>query len=93
MSVRAKEANCCATTDEARGPRTQDVADTATDEVLPPIRWLTDEEWTAKVDPAARRHLGMSGEEFTRAWKAGEFDDNPDRPEVMRVAMLTWFDE
>ena len=70
------------------------MADAAIDgEALPPVRWLTDEEWKAKVDRAARRYLGMSGEEFTRAWKAGEFDDNPDRPEVMRVAMLIWFDE
>ncbi len=40
------------------------------------------------LDRQARRYLGMSGEEFTRAWDAGEFDDDPDRPDVMHVVML-----
>jgi hypothetical protein len=43
------------------------------------------------VDRAARRHLNMSGEEFLKAWDAGAFDDDPDRPEVMSVAMLLPF--
>lgn len=49
---------------------------------------LTREESRALFDRVARRDLNMSGEEFLRAWDAGEFDDNPDRPEVIRVAML-----
>lgn len=40
------------------------------------------------LDRQARQYLGMSGEEFARAWEAGELDQRADRPEVMRVAML-----
>ena len=49
---------------------------------------LDREEARAFLDAQARRYLDMSGDEFQRAWEAGEFDDDPDRPEVMRVAML-----
>ncbi|MBA2448641.1 MAG: hypothetical protein H0V51_11515 [Chloroflexi bacterium] len=80
-----------ATADEALDS-TLEVADADRDEaLLPPIRFLTDEEWMAKVDRAARHHLGMSGEEFARAWKAGQFDNDPDQPGVMRVAMMLSF--
>jgi hypothetical protein len=30
----------------------------------------------------------MSGNEFVQAWRSGAFDNDADRPEVMRVAML-----
>ena len=43
------------------------------------------------LDQAAQRYLNMSGEEFIAAWNAGKFDDDPDRPEVMRVVMLLPF--
>jgi hypothetical protein len=46
------------------------------------------EEGRAVFDAAARRHLGMSGDEFLRRWDAGEFADDPDRPEVIEVAMM-----
>ena len=49
---------------------------------------LTREEGLRLLDDNARRYLGMSGEEFVRAWYGGVFDDDPDRPEVMRVASL-----
>lgn len=49
---------------------------------------LTREEGLAILDRQARRYLNMSGDEFIRAWDAGEFADDPDRPEVMRVAFL-----
>lgn len=49
---------------------------------------LTQEEGRALLDEVAREYLGMSGDEFLRAWDAGEFDGDADRPEVMRVAML-----
>lgn len=49
---------------------------------------LSQEEGRAILDRQARHYLGMSGDEFMRAWNAGEFDDDSDRPEVMRVAML-----
>jgi hypothetical protein len=49
---------------------------------------LTEEEELKILDRQARRYLGMSGEHFIQAWNAGAFDDDPDRPEVMRLAML-----
>lgn len=52
------------------------------------IRELDQEEALLLFDAEARRSLGMTGEEFLRAWGAGEFDDDPDRPEIMRVVML-----
>lgn len=61
---------------------------TAKAEKLPPIRELSPEEGQALFDRQARRYVGMSGDEFRRAWESGVFDDDPDRPEVMRVAML-----
>jgi hypothetical protein len=41
-------------------------------------------------DAAARRFLGISGDEFLRRWDAGDFDDD-DRPEVTHVALLIPF--
>ena len=49
---------------------------------------LSREEGRALLDRQARRYLGMSGDEFVQAWRSGQFDQDPDRPEVMRVAML-----
>lgn len=49
---------------------------------------LDEDDARALFDEHARSNLNMSGEEFLRAWDAGEFDDEPDRPEVMRVVML-----
>ncbi|MGH2354540.1 MAG: hypothetical protein ACRDJN_23275 [Chloroflexota bacterium] len=49
---------------------------------------LTPEEGQRLLDEQARRYLGMSGAEFVRAWKAGKFAADPDRPEVVRLAML-----
>ena len=55
------------------------------------IRELTREEGLALLDREARQYLQMSGEEFIRAWEAGEFDTDPDRPDVMYLAMLLPF--
>jgi hypothetical protein len=55
------------------------------------VQEVTAKEGREIVDRAARRHLSMSGEEFLKAWDAGVFDDDPDRPEVMSVAMLLPF--
>jgi len=52
---------------------------------------LSREEGRALLDRQARYFLGISGDEFVRAWDAGEFDDDPDRPEVMNVVMLIGF--
>lgn len=51
------------------------------------IDYIGEEEGRAILDRKAREFLGMSGEEFMRAWRAGEFED-PDSPEVQRVAMF-----
>ena len=60
------------------------MSSTATDT----IELLSDDEGKALLDEAARRYLGMSGVDFLMAWDSGRFKDDPDRPEVMRVAML-----
>jgi hypothetical protein len=59
---------------------------------VPEPRMLTREESHALFDSAARYYLGMSGEEFIRAWDAGEFPGDPDdRPELMHLVMLLPF--
>ncbi len=55
------------------------------------VRELTQEEGMALLDREAQRYLHMSAEQFMKAWEAGEFDDDPDRPDVMYVAMLLPF--
>ena len=55
------------------------------------IKELSLEEGRKLLDKQARRYLNMSGDDFIKKWEAGEFDDNPDRPEVMEVAMLLPF--
>jgi hypothetical protein len=55
------------------------------------IRELTHEEGLALLDREAQRSLHMSAEQFIKAWEAGDFDDDPDRPDVMYVAMLLPF--
>jgi len=52
------------------------------------IRELTREEARALLDRETRRYLGMSVEEFVHAWNDGKFDEDPDQPEIMHVAML-----
>jgi hypothetical protein len=49
---------------------------------------LTQDEAYALLDREAHRRLGMSAQAFIAAWDAGQFDDDPDRPDVMYVAML-----
>ena len=44
------------------------------------------------LDRQARKYLGMSGEEFRRAYREGSIDD-PDRSEVIRVSLLLPFAE
>jgi len=51
------------------------------------IHVATDQEWRALVDCTARHYLDMSVDEFLQTWERGEFE-HPDRPEVLRVAML-----
>jgi hypothetical protein len=49
---------------------------------------LTEEQAYALLDREAHRYLDMSAQEFITAWEAGQFDDDPDQPDVMYVAML-----
>ncbi len=49
------------------------------------------EEGRELLDQAAQRLLGMSGDDFRRAWDAGEFDAEPERLGVAEVAMLLPF--
>jgi hypothetical protein len=55
---------------------------------LPRVRKLDQFQWCELVDRAAQRELGISGEEFVRKLKAGEFGDADNDPRVMRLAML-----
>lgn len=52
---------------------------------------MTREEARAFFDEQARAWLGISGEEFIRRWDAGAFANEPERPEVMNVALLLPF--
>lgn len=55
------------------------------------VRDLSDAEARELFDRHAQEALGLSGSDFIRAWEAGEFDDDPDRPEIMRLVMLLPF--
>ncbi|MGH8907422.1 MAG: hypothetical protein ACRD0K_13080 [Egibacteraceae bacterium] len=54
--------------------------------LVPQPRELTAEEARALFDERARRLVDMSGEEFRRAWEAGDLDADDDR--VVRLVML-----
>ena len=47
----------------------------------------TEDGWKL-IEEEARRSLGLSAAELVEAWNKGDFDSDPDRPEVMRVVML-----
>jgi hypothetical protein len=55
------------------------------------VKELTLEEGRSLLDKQARKYLNISGDEFIKKWDAGEFGDDPDRPEIMHVAMLIPF--
>ncbi|MBI4312850.1 MAG: hypothetical protein HY681_13875 [Chloroflexi bacterium] len=53
---------------------------------------LTYEEGLEVFDRAARRYLGMSGEDFLKAWNEGKYENvDIDTPELMSVIMLLPF--
>ena len=54
------------------------------------VQELDTDEGRSLLDRQARRYLGMRGDEFTRAWEAGEFADRDDAA-LVRVAMLLPF--
>ena len=43
---------------------------------------------TRLFDRAAHHYLGMSGQDFLRKWRAGEFKNPDAHPAVRHVAML-----
>ncbi|MHB8575285.1 MAG: hypothetical protein ACYDCQ_08120 [Dehalococcoidia bacterium] len=51
------------------------------------VEFITQDELWQIIDEQARGCLGISGEEFARKWKNGEFED-PDRPELMHIAIM-----
>jgi hypothetical protein len=56
----------------------------------PGVEFLDRKQGWELLEQHARRYLHMSAREFIDAWDAGTIQD-PDRPEVMRVAMLLPF--
>lgn len=54
------------------------------------VQELDADEGRALLDRQARRYLGMSGDEFVRAWERGELDPDASA-DVARVAMLLPF--
>jgi hypothetical protein len=52
------------------------------------VREYTEEEAHEYFDAMARFHLNISGDEFRTRWHQGDYDDNPDRPGVITMAML-----
>ena len=55
------------------------------------VKELTLKEGWELLDKQARKYTNMSGKEFVKKWEAGEFDEDPDQPEIMHVAMLLPF--
>ena len=51
-------------------------------------RILDAEEAWALYDSEARKHLGISADEFERAWEQGALRARLEESEVLRVAML-----
>lgn len=53
----------------------------------PEVEFLDHKQGWELLEEHAQRYLHLSAREFIDAWDAGTVQD-PDRPEVMRVAML-----
>lgn len=57
------------------------------------IRWtnnpyISADEGRAMFDAAARRYMGIGGEEFIARWEAGEYDDIADSSDHWYVGFL-----
>jgi len=55
------------------------------------FRELSPEETLAFFDDKARSLLGISGEEFRRRWRAGDYDeiaDDPEHSDIMYLVLL-----
>ena len=58
-------------------------------EEIPQVRILNEQEFLAMKEKLAQKRFGMSLQEFTEAWKAGKFDDDPERHgDVVSLAMM-----
>ena len=55
------------------------------------VRQMSQIEGREMLDTLARRLLDMNVDDFIAAWDSGAFDSDPDRPEVVRLAMLLPF--
>ena len=54
-----------------------------------PARFLSEEEAREMKEDLAQKNFGMSLDEFTRAWMAGEFDhDRENHHKVVSLAMM-----
>jgi len=49
------------------------------------------EEGREILDRAARRWLGISGDEFLAAWEEGQYSETESDPQVAKVALLLPF--
>lgn len=61
---------------------------------MPRLRWVGRTAGQKMLDRQARKLLGISGDEFLRRWDSGEYRaiaDDPDHPEIRRLAMLIPF--
>ena len=56
------------------------------EDLLPPVVEISQDEAVVLLDQEARRLLGISGPEFERRFRAGEYWDQIERREVRRVA-------
>jgi hypothetical protein len=73
---------------QARRSRRRAKAAPQASAAIGPIGRLSPAAEERLFDRAARHYLGMSGQDFLRKWRAGEFK-NPDAdPAVRHVAML-----
>ena len=52
------------------------------------VLFLTEKEASGLFERESQKRLGMSSREFISAWESGGFDDDPDQPDIMYVAML-----
>jgi hypothetical protein len=52
------------------------------------VQELSEAEASEQLDAAARKYLGISGDEFAAKWERGDFADRSDDPAVIRVSLL-----
>lgn len=57
------------------------------EDIAEEITEFSDDEARELFDEIARRNLGISGDEFRERWHRGDYDDDPDRDDVMAVVM------